>query len=106
MSKITPTQVVVTRSYVISGEEDVNDFFQEGWPYEERYGMYIKVGEMEPIAMSDMSKDLVEPFGFEGDSDEWNLAVLETISELLWDNAIGLSVKGSVTALLILHSLF
>jgi len=56
--------------------------------------------------MTAREKDRVEPFGFEGDSDGWNLRVFETISELFWDNAIDLSVKGSVTALLILNSLF
>ena len=104
MSKFTPTEVVITRSMVIRGEEDINYFFQEGWPFDERNGIYIKVGESEPMAMSRLLKDRVEPFGFEGD--EWDLSVLETISELIWDNAIGLSVKGSVTALLILHTLF
>jgi len=37
---------------VIRGEEDINYFFQEGWPFDERNGIYIKVGESEPMAMS------------------------------------------------------
>ena len=52
MSKFTPTEIVITRSEVIRGEEDINYFFQEGWPFDERNGIYIKVGESEPMAMS------------------------------------------------------
>ena len=55
-----------------------------------------------------MEESRVEPYGFEEDYDydKYITSVLKSIQEVFWDNAIGLSVKGSVTALLILHSLF
>ena len=53
-----------------------------------------------------MLNDRIVPFGSEVDPDGYDLGYLENIEELFWDSAIGLSVKGSVTALLILHTLF
>ena len=106
MSKFTPTEVVVTRSQAIQTEEDVQHFFQEGWPYEVRTGIFIKVGRGKSIGLSKMLNDRIVPFGSEVDPDGYDLGYLENIEELFWDSAIGLSVKGSVTALLILHTLF
>jgi len=55
---------VITRKESILGEEDVHDFFHEGWPYEDKEGIYIKVGQGEARAMSSIDEDRVEPFGF------------------------------------------
>jgi len=39
MSRITPTEIVITRSMPVSGEEAVNHFFYEGWSYKSMNGI-------------------------------------------------------------------
>jgi len=41
MSRISPTEIVITHSIPVSGEEAVNHFFEEGWSYKSMNGIFI-----------------------------------------------------------------
>jgi len=105
MSSISPNVIEITRSFVISGEGQVQEFFEKGWPYDERAGMYVKLDSSDAKMMRSNTKGHIIPYGFEGEHDMEHTFV-HSLEELFGDFAISLGVKGSATALLVLYSLF
>ena len=105
MSSISQNEIKITRSAVIDSESMVQNFFKNGWPYDERSGMYVKLDSSDAKMMRRSTKGAIIPYGFEGEHDMEHTFV-QTLEELFGDFAISLSVKGSATALLVLYSLF